>query len=462
MELKHIIFFGVLIFGVPIGFILASKIKFIENVVLFIAVFFTCSLLGAINFVSMETYRGTAKGFQVTLVDIAAIVLFLLVVSRSRERKLILLPPGSILYLFYFVFSWISISNSAESVYSYFELWKMVRMYFFYWTMCNYLNAEEDIMRMLHMIAPIIIYIFLVVLNQKYRMHLFQTNGPLPHQNSLVMYMIIFNTIIFAWLLNANLSAAKVTSLLAIFGMGSICVVCTLSRAGLMCYGLACGITMALSLINGFEFRKVAIAVLILFGAFCVLAKSMHTIVERFTNAPVESKLTRISLAEAAVKMAGDKFFGVGLNNWGIKINPPYPYSDHIERKDDEFKEGVVETVYLLVAAETGWLNLAVFLLFLMRFYLLNILNFISLRKTELMFVSAALVGGLAGIYIESSLEWVLKQTNNFYQLMLVFAVISAMAELRRRKNQAPCDATEENNPPSQETAMPQMEQVTP
>ena len=46
-------------------------------------------------------------------------------------------------------------------------------------------------------------------------------------------------------------------------------------------------------------------------------------------------------------------YFGVGLNNWGVVINPPYRYGEHRDL-DDDSKDGIVETIYLLVAAECG------------------------------------------------------------------------------------------------------------
>ncbi len=42
-------------------------------------------------------------------------------------------------------------------------------------------------------------------------------------------------------------------------------------------------------------------------------------------------------------------------------------------------------------------------------------------------------MGGLLAIYLESTLEWVLKQTNNYYQLMMVFALIAVMKKLEYR-----------------------------
>ena len=62
-------------------------------------------------------------------------------------------------------------------------------------------------------------------------------------------------------------------------------------------------------------------------------------------------------------------------------------------------------------------------------------MNFFRYRFSRLNFLPVALIGGLLAIYIESSLEWVLKQTNNFYQLMLVFALIAVMQKLYLAQN---------------------------
>jgi hypothetical protein len=158
-----------------------------------------------------------------------------------------------------------------------------------------------------------------------------------------------------------------------------------------------------------------------------VLAKAMDSIMERFETAPEESTEVRVLLAQAAVNMANDKILGVGLNNFGVKINPPYKYGSHIEHKEEDVKNGLVETVYLMVAAETGWHNLFIFIVWLLTMYYFNAKNFFKYRKTELVFVPVGLIGGLTAIYAESTLEWVLKQTHNFFQLMLIFAVIGVM-----------------------------------
>jgi hypothetical protein len=134
--------------------------------------------------------------------------------------------------------------------------------------------------------------------------------------------------------------------------------------------------------------------------------------------------------------MVEDEPLGIGVNNFGIKINPPWQYSSHIEMHnpdDEDERNGLVETIYLMIAAESGWHTLGAYFLFIFYFYFLNLRNYYRYRGSDFQFFSVGLIGGLLAIYIESGLEWVLKQTNNFYQLMLMFAMIAVMYKLEQR-----------------------------
>ena len=78
---------------------------------------------------------------------------------------------------------------------------------------------------------------------------------------------------------------------------------------------------------------------------------------------------TCIDLVGQKLRLMKDKpLLGVGLNNWGIKINPPYPYCEYRygnKRIAPDFKEGIVESSYLLVGAECGLPALAAFFVWL-------------------------------------------------------------------------------------------------
>lgn len=427
-ELKYIVFFFVLFVGVPIGVIFAKKFVYIEKFLWFLLLFFTAKTAD-INFFSMETYRGTARGFEVGLVDITALILFFVLYLR-RDKYPITLPPGSGLYFIYFSFSFISIINSDVYIYSFFELWKMMRMYFYFFVVFNLIRSFKDIEEFLKFMLIIVAFITFMVLKQKYLEGMFQTKGPFPHQNSLVMYMIVYGSIFLSYLLNVK--KAKFYIWLLAFGAAAIDIISTLSRGGMAVFAISIFIIFLLSYKNEFTLKKMMISMLFLIGASGVLYKASDTIMERIATAPTESLDVRVVLAQAAQNMANDKVLGVGLNNFGHKINPPYTYGAHIERKDDE-KGGLVETVYLMVAAETGWHNLGVFIVLLLYFYFKNIKNYMIMGKGKLKryrYIPMAFIGCLTSIYLQSTMEWVLKQTNNFYQLMFVFAVIAVSSKL--------------------------------
>lgn len=425
-QLKYPIFFLFILTAVPVGTILSKKYRSVEKAIFFLTIFFTCKEV-TVNFVSRETFRLTTRGFEIGMVDCLVIILLMVTLSRNRGTQK---PKGAILFIMYLFFSVISIVNSESYLFSFFEVSKMLRMYFFLWVLYNYIDSEEKIIDMMKYISIIIIYIFLTVLKQKYVDGYFQTPGPFPHQNSLVMYMIIFNSLVLSYLLNYKNSNFFYWSM--VFGMGAVVIVSTLSRAGMAVFAMSCFIIFSLSIFNRFSFRKIVVLVFAMIVGTVVLAKAMDSIMERFETAPEESKQVRVLLAQAAVKMANDKVLGVGLNNFGIKINPPYKYGNHIEHKGDgDVKNGLVETVYLMVAAETGWHNLFIFILWLLTMYYYNVRNFFIYRKTKMVFVPVGLMGALAAIYAESTLEWVLKQTHNFFQLMLIFAIIGTMYRKR-------------------------------
>lgn len=428
-ELKYIIFFFVLFIGVPIAVIFAKRFVWIEKTLWFLLLFFTASTED-INFFSMETYRGTSRGFEIGLVDITAIILFFVIYSR-KDKYPITMPAGSYLYFTYFAFSFISVMNSDVYIYSFFELWKMIRMYFYFFVVYNLIRSFDDLEEFIKYMLIIVAYITLMVLKQKYLEGMFQVKGPFPHQNSLVMYMIVYGSIFLAYVLNVK--KAKLYIWITAFGAASIDIISTLSRGGMAVFSISIFLIFLLSYKTKFTAKKFGVTVLFFICATGILYKASDTIMERIQTAPEESLNVRVVLAEAAQNMANDKVFGVGLNNFGLKINPPYTYGEHIERKDDDEKGGIVETVYLLVAAETGWANLFVFISFLMFFYIKNIRNYIALGKgkyKKYRYIPMAFIGCLTSMYLQSTMEWVLKQTNNFYQMMFIFAVILVVSRL--------------------------------
>ena len=201
----------------------------------------------------------------------------------------------------------------------------------------------------------------------------------------------------------------------------------TYSRGALACFPLGGIVTLFYSLKHPYSRRKLHIVLCMSILALIGLSVVAPRIIERFEKAPESSGQTRKELALAAVNMMKDApLIGVGINNWGIKINPPYRYSNFREnrRYDDDFKDGIVETIYLLVGAECGIPSLVLLLVWFSYYWIIAVRLLVKLQNTPWFFIPAGALGGMTSIFLQSALEWVLKQQINFLLLITFFAFL--------------------------------------
>jgi len=189
--------------------------------------------------------------------------------------------------------------------------------------------------------------------------------------------------------------------------------------------------------------RLVPLAIM---GGLCFGAM-LPRVIERFKNAPEASGLTRLELAGTAWEMIkAEPWTGVGINNWGIKVNLPYEYALKAGRKTnrgEDFKDGIVETVYLLVGAECGIPALVAMVAWFLWYWVSCLRLMRKLKGTRWFFIPAGLFGGLTAVYAQSVFEWVLRQQLNLICIMFMFAILSYLntrwywlrsAELEARK----------------------------
>lgn len=433
IEPKYLIFFTILIIGVPAMGMLINNVPKFSWVVLFLAIFFTSEMVD-INFYSNEEYRGTSRGYEFGMVDISVLILLSYAVSNRKKYEFKVLPAGSLLFFIYTIGCILSLVNSEIRLYGGYEILKLFRVYTFFWVMNNILITRKIIKRAIYFTSFVSLYIFLYVFRDKYLFGMFQCSGPFPHQNSLVMYIMLFVCVHFSMLM-ASKDSKSMMYWGMITGMEMFCIVSTLSRAGMLlaCFGLFIVFLQHLSW--KFSLRKVVIIGGLVFVGMVGALKALDSIVERFTNAPEASADTRVVLAIAAQNMANDKVLGIGLNNFSLMMGGNNSYFNHCTEDflESDFTRGaIVETVYLLIAAETGWYNLGIFFAMLMLFYFRNLVNVFKCKDYYLKVISMGLWGGLTGIYLESCLEWVLRQTNNFYQLILMFAIINSIYRINK------------------------------
>ena len=401
--------------------------------------FFACMLYFTsrevtLNILPLPDWRGTARGYAFSMVSLFALPLLLSMICSFRY-KVRLFPPGVFFYFLYFLAILISGYNAVHMRQWGFEVYKMFWMYITFLTAFNYLNNGRNLNYFIYLVCIILIYLFLVALNQKYREGRWQVHSTFPHQNSLCLYLELFGLMVLGVLMNEDLSKILFFLCLAAFGSSVLLIIFTYSRGGLVLYFGGIAIVCALSILfNGFSVRRMMLMLIGLLVMLCVIGYALPRIITRFTKAPEMSKNTRIYLALAARRMANDYRLGVGANNFSEFSGGFDKYNYTVEQYPGGIPEfgGIVETIYLLVAAECGWWGLGTLLLWFLYYYFLCFFNVIFLRKYPCSGISIGLLGGLSVLYTHSTLEWSLKQYNNFAEQMVVYALIGVIAVNRK------------------------------
>ena len=426
--MKYLIFLIAFLGVLPLGYILTLDRKYMRYAIFAVILPVMMFNQVSINFFSHETYRGTSRGMEVSLVYLIAAAMLTGMVILYRMKPLCP-DTGSKIYWIYFCLCLPSLVNADNCLYSWFELWKMMMMYIVFLCTYYYLYYTRDFNTVMTGFGIVATVTFLVVVFQHVK-GIHQANGLFPHQNSMGMYMCLVAPIFFAYYFNRN-KGWKRFLFAGFFLAASAACMRTYSRGAMVCLPFGCAITALLSLRYQFHMRKIQILLPIFLICFFGALLLLPNIIKRFENAPKESLMTRQYLAASAWNMMKDKpLAGVGMNNWGIKINPPYPYCEYRyenKRIAKDFKEGIVETSYLLVGAECGFLALGAFLAWLGYYYVSACKLVKKLRRTTLFYIPAGIVGGLTAVYMQSTLEWVMKQQVNFIQMMILFAAVGIL-----------------------------------
>ena len=392
----------------------------------------------SLNFVPMPSWRGTARGYAFTAVSLFAVPL-LMSMFFSTQYKVRLFPPGAFFYFLYYLSILLSGINAIHMHQWGFEVYKMFWMYLTFLAAFNYLNQSKNLTFFIYLVCCILIFLFLYGFKQKYLDGIYQIRSTFPHQNSLSLYLELFGLLALGVLMNEDIS--KLLFLLALFAFGGsvLLIVFTYSRGGLVIYFGGIAIVCALSIIfNGFSLRRLTLMLVGLLVTLSIVGYALPRIIQRFTKAPAASKNTRIVLAISSKRMANDFRLGLGANNYSEYSGAYYDYvQDYYRENDAPRYGGLVETIYLLVAAECGWYGMGLLILWFLYYYLSDIISMFYLRKKPCSGIVIGLFGGLTCNYWHSTLEWSLKQFNNFAGQMILYALIGVIAVNRKNIKEA-------------------------
>ena len=425
--MKYIVFFTALLGVPPLAAILSFNKAWLKYAVWVMIGALAIYQSTAINFFSHEEYRGSSRGMEVSIVYLFALALLITAAIKSKIPKFVP-SAGAFLFIVYFLLCLPSFATAANRLFSWMEIWKMMMLYLTYLSVRAYLDMTDDVRGLVRGLGAFVVWNLLLVAKD----HLFgvyQPHGSFPHQNCLAMAMHLFASMFFAIYLVDGWRKPWLN--VAAFIAASGCIVRTYSRGAMAMMPLSFTITFALTTLfavkssRGRMFTRIAPFVA---GGMVALALMLPRIIERFSEAPEASGNTRIELALCAKEMILDEpFCGIGINNWGIKINAPYDYAERAGRstnRSEDFADGIVETVYLLVGAECG-IPALVAMLAWFAFYLARCVRLVGrLAGSSYAAIPAGLAGGLVACYLQRCLEWVLRQQMNLILLMFVFSLV--------------------------------------
>ena len=381
----------------------------------------------SINFFSREDYFGSARGMEVSLIHLLALALLLALVMRKKVRSL--LPEGGFrIYAVYFLLCLPSLTVAEDRLISWFELWKMMVIFIIYLAVFGYLKATDNIRALMWGFAFVVFVNFPPVVSQHFSAH-YQAHGIFPHWNCMAMALHLFGTLFFAYYLVHGTRTLFGKVCFAAFVVDMVSTFWSYSRGafGVMPFGY--GLTMLVCLLDRRRIlrtlrRLLPIMLVAVLGLLAILPR----IVQRFVTAPQASSDTRVELAYCAWEMIKDEpLRGVGINNWSLKMDSAYPYQANasmtVGRELDY--TGIVETVYLLVGAECGIPALVAMLVWFGWYWVSCVRLLPRLVGTRWYFVPAGLLGGLTANYMQSVLEWVLRQQMNIICLLFMFGIIA-------------------------------------
>ncbi|MDB6058300.1 MAG: hypothetical protein JWO95_2144 [Verrucomicrobiales bacterium] len=441
-----VLFFAYFVFAPLLGVVIKGRTK-IQDWIFFVMCFMTISgFLGpaewglTIDF--HPTYRGTARGYHFYFNEALAGAL---IVANFLEspRRFRWLPPGLIFYIANICLSFVSIINAPHPEYVVMAAVKASEVIVIFVATYNYLQNTERVRWFLTTFCFVLFWELIVCLKLKYVDHLYQVIGTFEHQNPLSMYAILIGVV----LLSAGVGPKQKRSTLYLLGFCAAAwiVECTLSRGGLVAFAIGTLAVMGLGLLDKITIRRLLV-IAGLAAIVCVgIAASLQTIINRFNDTyNKDSSETRRMLNIASREMLRDYPLGGGWNNFGVLINPPYPYGslidqyfkDHNEFKEVDTSKGIVESHYYLLLSETGYPGYISYLILIAYFLYLNARAALFFRNHFLGVISVGIGIGCSCNYLQSLLERVLTQPRNL-MLWLILLALTARIETWRKQAKA-------------------------
>ncbi|HLX71907.1 MAG TPA: O-antigen ligase family protein [Verrucomicrobiae bacterium] len=448
----------------------------------------------AMNFVSKEWYRGTSRGFEVSLIDILAISLVASAFVRPRLRRISAaavasgddrpenrqvraagifeVAPGVYqekrwfwpasfgLMILLFLYACVCVAMADPKIFGLFALSKMVRGIIVFLAAAFYVRSERELKLFVFALGATVCFEGLYALGERYINGTYRVPGTVDDSNSLSMYLCTTAPVFMAVLTSRfpiYIKALGVTAIAVAF----VGVILTISRAGLIAILIMLFAAGIMTVSYRLTLRRIIIVLLVLCGIGGALAKSWKTVGDRFKNDSLKQEYgskhvqNRGYYIRIALAIANDSWFGVGPNNWSYLVSNKYgprlgwhfvPYMDLEQapsqlvpagRDIDEPQAAPAHSLAALTIGEMGFGGFAIFSLLWVRWLLMGA-SFLWPRTPDPMRrMGVGIFFGICGNFFQSCTEWVFHQSPIFFTFNIMIGVLASLCYLRKQERRA-------------------------
>jgi len=425
-QYKYEIFFLALFLIVPMIVLITLRNRRLIKPLMAAAVIFILFIqhFFDINFVSMEGYRGTVRGFEITVIDLIILTLFFTVLlSRNIKKRFVI--PGILPSLLYIFCSILSIHFSVEQkfpVYGYFVIFQFIRGLIFYWTFYHLIKDESDYQFLINILIMCALINSIVALQHRYVFHLHRIRGLFGHSNILGAYS---NMLAMFFLVIYRERIAKRNMLIlfvALFSVGT--TVLTISRGSIIALGIGMILLLSTIFLGKAELsaKKISASIIIIMAISIIWFRAGDRILDRWITPNPAGDALRAQLNRIAMKFADENIFGCGLNNFSSAARVYIPNAPP------------VHGIYTLTLGEMGYIGLLAFMMIWVRFLLIGAKQFF-VKKTSL--ISSCVKGLALGCLIllaNSTQDDHPRRTAIMYTSMVYWAYIAKGENILKKK----------------------------
>jgi hypothetical protein len=401
-----------------------------------------------VQFFGQYWYRGTARGVGISLVDVLAFaVLASTLLAPRYPRRAWFIPASFFLYLAYFVYCAFSVASAPEWRYGIWELANIPRALLIMLAGAAYVRTRRELALIVLGLGFAVCVQALYASKQRFLGGMFRAQGTLDHANSLSMYLCLVAPVLLAAGL-ADFHKHLRWFALTCSALAALCVLMTLSRAGLPIFGFVMfGVAVACTRWRITK-RKVVLTLGIALASGVVLLKSWDQLTARYGQASLAEEVLAMDGENRGIywrwasMMVDDKPFGQGLNNWSYVVSKTYGgrvgfgYEDYDEIKTAPEKADIPSIRYAppahalapLTLGELGIPGAILFLIVWLRWFQVGAMFLWRRLESDPMHrLGIGFLFGALGIFMQSVTEWTYRQQGLFLPFHLMMGALASL-----------------------------------